>query len=45
MKKPPKHYDAQFKRDAVELLLTSGKPSTAWRPNYTLLQSEKEVSM
>ena len=26
MNKPQKHYDAQFKRDAVELLLTSGKP-------------------
>lgn len=26
MTKPWKHYDAQFKRDAVELLLTSGKP-------------------
>src|SRR5262245_42492846 len=25
MTKPPKRYDAQFKRDAVELLLTSGK--------------------
>lgn len=25
MKKPYKQYDAQFKRDAVELLLTSGK--------------------
>lgn len=24
-KPPPKRYDAQFKRDAVELLLTSGK--------------------
>jgi transposase len=23
--RPPKRYDAQFKRDAVELLLTSGK--------------------
>ena len=26
MKKPLKRYDATFKRDAVELLLTSGKP-------------------
>ena len=26
MKKPMKRYDATFKRDAVELLLTSGKP-------------------
>jgi transposase len=26
MTKPQKHYDAQFKREAVELLLTSGKP-------------------
>jgi transposase len=26
MNKPQKRYDAQFKRDAVELLLTSGKP-------------------
>lgn len=26
MKKPIKKYDATFKRDAVELLLTSGKP-------------------
>lgn len=26
MTKPQKHYDAQFKRDAVELLLTSGRP-------------------
>jgi transposase len=26
MKKPQKRYDATFKRDAVELLLTSGKP-------------------
>src|SRR3569833_2254375 len=26
MKKPVKRYDATFKRDAVELLLTSGKP-------------------
>jgi transposase len=26
MKKPMKQYDATFKRDAVELLLTSGKP-------------------
>jgi transposase len=25
MRKPVKRYDAQFKRDAVELLLTSGK--------------------
>lgn len=25
MRKPPKHYDEAFKRDAVELLLTSGK--------------------
>ena len=29
MKKPPKRYDATFKRDAVELLLTSGKPLKA----------------
>lgn len=27
--KPPKRYDATFKRDAVELLLTSGKPLKA----------------
>jgi transposase len=26
MKKPMKRYDAQFKRDAVDLLLSSGKP-------------------
>jgi transposase-like protein len=26
MNKPQKRYDAQFKRDAVELLLASGKP-------------------
>lgn len=26
MNKPQKRYDATFKRDAVELLLTSGKP-------------------
>ena len=26
MKKPLRRYDATFKRDAVELLLTSGKP-------------------
>lgn len=26
MSKPLKRYDAQFKREAVELLLTSGKP-------------------
>jgi transposase len=26
MKKPQKRYDATFKRDAVELLLTSGRP-------------------
>jgi len=26
MRKPMKRYDATFKRDAVELLLTSGKP-------------------
>jgi transposase len=26
MKKPQKRYDSIFKRDAVELLLTSGKP-------------------
>jgi transposase len=26
MNKPQKRYDAQFKRDAVELLLTSGQP-------------------
>ncbi len=26
MTRTPKRYDAQFKRDAVELLLTSGKP-------------------
>src|ERR1700744_5902891 len=29
MKKPLKRYDATFKRDAVELLLTSGKPLKA----------------
>ena len=29
MKKPMKRYDATFKRDAVELLLTSGKPLKA----------------
>jgi transposase len=29
MKKPLKRYDAIFKRDAVELLLTSGKPLKA----------------
>jgi transposase len=29
MRKPPKHYDAAFKRDAVELLLTSGKSMNA----------------
>lgn len=29
MKKPIKRYDATFKRDAVELLLTSGKPLKA----------------
>ncbi len=28
MTRTPKRYDAQFKRDAVELLLTSGKPLT-----------------
>jgi transposase len=26
MNKPPKRYDADFRREAVELLLTSGKP-------------------
>jgi transposase len=29
MRKPNKRYDATFKRDAVELLLTSGKPLKA----------------
>jgi|SRR5579884_3764959 len=29
MRKPIKRYDASFKRDAVELLLTSGKPLKA----------------
>lgn len=29
MRKPLKRYDATFKRDAVELLLTSGKPLKA----------------
>lgn len=29
MRKPTKRYDATFKRDAVELLLTSGKPLKA----------------
>jgi transposase len=29
MKKPFRRYDATFKRDAVELLLTSGKPLKA----------------
>jgi len=29
MNKAPKRYDATFKRDAVELLLTSGKPLKA----------------
>lgn len=29
MKKPLKRYDATFKRDAVELRLTSGKPLKA----------------
>ena len=29
MRKPPKRYDATFKRDAVDLLLSSGKPLKA----------------